>query len=146
MKYPIGIQNFPEIIQDGYVYVDKTDLVYRLVSTGKIYFLSRPRRFGKSLLLSTLESYFLGRKELFKGLAMERLEQEWNVHPVIHFSFGSGNYTKPGELENVLHGLLSREEAMYGVTERLESLGLRLSELIKAAYEKTGQKVVVLID
>lgn len=82
MKYPIGIQNFPEIIQDGYVYVDKTDLVYRLVSTGKIYFLSRPRRFGKSLLLSTLESYFLGRKELFKGLAIEQLEQEWLEYPV----------------------------------------------------------------
>ena len=146
MKFPIGIQTFEKIREDDFVYVDKTELVYDLVSTCNVVFLGRPRRFGKSLLLSTIKAYFQGKKELFKGLAMERLEQEWNVHPVIHFSFGSGNYTKPGELENVLHGLLSREEAMYGVTERLESLGLRLSELIKAAYDKTGQKVVVLID
>ena len=139
MKFPIGIQTFEKIREDDFVYVDKTELVYDLVSTCNVVCLGRPRRFGKSLLLSTIKAYFQGKKELFKGLAMERLEQEWNVHPVIHFSFGSGNYTKPGELENVLHGLLSREEAMYGVTERLESLGLRLSELIKAAYEKTGQ-------
>ena len=84
MKYPIGIQSFSQIREDGYVYVDKTALIYDLVTTGKIYFLSRPRRFGKSLLVSTLENYFLGRKELFRGLAIDSLEKEWNTYPVFH--------------------------------------------------------------
>ena len=87
MKYPIGIQTFSQLIEDGYVYVDKTDLVYQLVSRGKVYFLSRPRRFGKSLLISTLESYFLGRRDLFKGLAIDALEQEWLEYPVFKLSF-----------------------------------------------------------
>ena len=83
MKYPIGIQTFSNIIQDGYVYVDKTALVHKMVSSGTVYFLSRPRRFGKSLLVSTLKAYFQGRKELFRGLAIEQLETEWNEHPVL---------------------------------------------------------------
>ena len=87
MKYPIGIQTFEQIIQDGYVYVDKTDLIYKLVTEGKIYFLSRPRRFGKSLLISTLKNYFLGRKELFKGLAINKLETDWAEYPVFHIDF-----------------------------------------------------------
>ena len=99
MKYPIGIQSFERIIEDGYVYVDKTHLVYDLTHSGGIYFLSRPRRFGKSLLVSTLENYYLGRKELFKGLAMEKLEKEWNVHPVFHVDFNGGNFKNAGELE-----------------------------------------------
>ena len=93
MRCPIGIQTFDKIIQDGYVYVDKTDLIYELVHGGNIYFLSRPRRFGKSLLISTLENYFLGRKELFKGLAIESLEKDWLEYPVFHLSFANGNFT-----------------------------------------------------
>ena len=98
MKYPIGIQSFEQIIEDGYVYVDKTDLVYSLVKEGKIYFLSRPRCFGKSLLVSTLENYFLGRKELFKGLAIESLEKDWFVYPVFHIDF-NGRMEEPGVRE-----------------------------------------------
>ena len=92
MKYPIGIQSFSQIIEDGYVYADKTALVYDLVTTGKVYFLSRPRRFGKSLLVSTLECYFRAREELFKGLAMERLEKNWYAYPVFKIDFNGGEY------------------------------------------------------
>lgn len=90
MKYPIGIQSFDRIIEDGYVYVDKTDMVYSLAKEGSIYFLSRPRRFGKSLLVSTLKNYFLGRKELFKGLKIDSLEKDWKVYPVFHMDFNGG--------------------------------------------------------
>ena len=96
MKYPIGIQSFDQIRNEGYVYVDKTALIYQLVTTGKIYFLSRPRRFGKSLLVSTLEHYFLGHKELFKGLAMEQLEQDWFEYPVFHIDFNNADFTEAG--------------------------------------------------
>ena len=92
MKYPIGIQTFDKIINGGYVYVDKTDLVYNLVKEGNVYFLGRPRRFGKSLLVSTLENYFLGNKDLFKGLAIDSLEHEWKKYPVFHLDFNTGNY------------------------------------------------------
>ena len=107
MKYPIGIQTFSQIIQDGYVYVDKTDMVYNLANNGKIFFLSRPRRFGKSLLLSTLKSYFLGQKELFKGLKIDSLEKEWNVYPVFHLSFGKGIFSMPYELDKNLETKLN---------------------------------------
>ena len=107
MKYPIGIQTFSQIIQDGYVYVDKTDLVYSLANSGKIFFLSRPRRFGKSLLLSTLKSYFLGQKELFRGLKIDSLEKEWNVYPVFHLSFGKGIFSMPYELDKNLETKLN---------------------------------------
>lgn len=96
MKYPIGIQSFDRIINDGFVYVDKTDLVYSLVTEGSIYFLSRPRRFGKSLLVSTLKNYFLGRKELFRGLKIDALEKDWNVYPVFHIDFNGSNFMKRG--------------------------------------------------
>ena len=107
MKYPIGIQTFSQIIQDGYVYVDKTDMVYNLANNGKIFFLSRPRRFGKSLLLSTLKSYFLGQKELFRGLKIDSLEKEWNVYPVFHLSFGKGIFSMPYELDKNLETKLN---------------------------------------
>lgn len=94
MKYPIGIQSFDKIIEDGFVYVDKTALIYDLVKNGNIYFLSRPRRFGKSLLLSTLECYFKGRRELFKGLAIDKLETEWKEYPVFHMHFNGENFTQ----------------------------------------------------
>ena len=107
MKYPIGIQTFSQIVQDGYVYVDKTDLVYSLANSGKIFFLSRPRLFGKSLLLSTLKSYFLGQKELFRGLKIDSLEKEWNVYPVFHLSFGKGIFSMPYELDKNLETKLN---------------------------------------
>ena len=116
MKYPIGIQSFDRIREDGYVYVDKTALVYDLVTTGTIYFLSRPRRFGKSLLVSTLENYFLGKKELFRGLAIDSLETEWNTYPVFHLDFNGVNFMKPDALEETITNFLLDGEKRYGVT------------------------------
>ncbi len=146
MKYPIGIQSFNLIREGGYAYVDKTDLVYRLVTEGRIYFLSRPRRFGKSLLLSTLKYYFLGRKDLFKGLAIDELETEWLEYPVFHFSFASSNYTQPGTLDTVINKQLSDYEKVYGRDPELHDYALRLKDLVRAAHEKTGRRAVVLID
>ena len=146
MKYPIGIQDFEQIIQDGYVYVDKTDLVYKLVNGGKIYFLSRPRRFGKRLLLSTLKYYFLGRKDLFRGLAIEQLETEWLEYPVFHFSSATSNYTQHGTLDTVINKQLADYEKVYGKDPQLEDFGLRLKDLVKAAHLKTGRRAVVLSD
>jgi hypothetical protein len=102
MKYPIGIQTFEQIIDNGFVYVDKTDLVYKLATEGKIYFLSRPRRFGKSLLLSTLKCYFEGRNELFKGLKIDALETEWKQHPIFHIDFNGTDFSAGGSLDKVL--------------------------------------------
>ena len=102
MKYPVGIQTFGQIIEQGYVYVDKTALVYRLVTEGKIYFLSRPRRFGKSLLVSTLKAYFQGKRELFKGLAIDALETEWKDYPVFHIDFNGKDFNKPEVLEETI--------------------------------------------
>ena len=110
MKYPIGIQSFEQIIEDGYVYLDKTALVYDLVTNGKIYFLSRPRRFGKSLLVSTLKCYFEGKKELFKGLAIDKLEKEWKQYPVFHLDFNGNNFTNSGELEVILENFVASQE------------------------------------
>lgn len=107
MKYPIGIQSFDRLREDGYVYVDKTALVYRLVKEGAVYFLSRPRRFGKSLLLSTLKCYFQGRKELFKGLAIEGLETEWAEYPVFHIDFSKMSFLNPDVLEEELEKQIS---------------------------------------
>ena len=107
MKYPIGIQSFDRIIEDGYVYIDKTDMVYSLAQEGSIYFLSRPRRFGKSLLVSTLKNYFLGRKELFRGLKIDSLEKDWKVYPVFHMDFNGGNFTEKGVLEKWIGGYIS---------------------------------------
>ena len=108
--YPIGIQNFEKIRKDGYLYIDKTALIYQLVKTGSYYFLSRPRRFGKSLLLSTLEAYFQGKKELFEGLAMEKLEKEWTKHPILHFDLNISHYDAPDSLYKILNDTLSRYE------------------------------------
>lgn len=118
MKYPIGIQSFDQLIEDGYVYVDKTDLVYSLVKEGKIYFLSRPRRFGKSLLVSTLKNYFLGRKELFKGLKIDALEKDWKVYPVFHLDFNGTDFTLPGELERKLGYYISSWADQYALPEK----------------------------
>lgn len=147
MKYPIGIQTFEKIIEDGFVYVDKTALVYSLVSNGQIYFLGRPRRFGKSLLLSTLKCYFLGKKEYFKGLAIYDLEKEWKTYPVFHIDFNGPDFTRSGALENCLDGYLKEWEAEYGVTADMSlSLGDRFAKVLSAANAKTGLRCVVLVD
>lgn len=146
MIYPIGIQTFEKLRGEGYVYVDKTALIYKLSHEGSVYFLSRPRRFGKSLLLSTMEAYFQGRKELFRGLAIEKLEKKWTVHPVLHLDLNSGMYTTPEELGRVLDDSLSEWERIYGVKRQSDSCHLRFKAIIRTACEKTGQKVVVLID
>ena len=146
MLYPIGIQSFEEIRSGGYVYVDKTALIYRLTSTGKYYFLSRPRRFGKSLLVSTMEAYFSGRKELFEGLAMESLEKEWTEHPVLHLDLTGSAYTEISHLNTTIDQHLRKWESLYDVTPMSEDLSSRFKDIIDAAYRKTSQKVVILID
>ena len=146
MKYPIGIQDFKSIIADGYVYVDKTALVYEMVSTGKTYFLSRPRRFGKSLLVSTLKYYYQGEKELFKGLAIDKLEKDWKKYPVFHLDFNTGEYTQPGLLRKKISGVLSAWEQIYGICNEEEDLGTRFVNILLKAHEQTGLRAVVLID
>jgi hypothetical protein len=148
MKYPIGMQSFDQLIEDGFVYVDKTDLIYSLTHEGKIYFLSRPRRFGKSLLVSTLKNYYLGRRELFKGLAIEGLETEWAVYPVFHVDFNGSNFTEAGVLEKRLNGYVSDWEAMYGLSYDRDTLDLggRFIKVLEAAHRQTGRRCVVLID
>ena len=146
MKYPIGIQDFEKIITGGYVYVDKTALVYRLVTEGNIYFLSRPRRFGKSLLVSTLEAYFKGKKELFKGLAIDELEKEWAEYPVFHIDFNGEDFTIAGMLEKKLEKFLSNYEDVYGKCPNGQTIGARFCDVLKAAHLKTGKRAVVLID
>ena len=115
--YPVGIQNFESLRKDGYFYVDKTELMYRLVKTGRYYFLSRPRRFGKSLLISTLEAYFQGKKELFEGLAVYGLEKEWKKYPILHLDLNTQKYETPEALENVLDESLASWEELYGRNE-----------------------------
>ena len=146
MKYPIGIQDFASIIKDGYVYVDKTALVHRLATEGKIYFLSRPRRFGKSLLVSTLKYYFQGRKDLFAGLAIDALEKEWAEYPVFHLDFNGTDFTIPGRLELVIEKFLSDQEDIYGRNPNSRDTGSRFKDILKASHEKTGRRAVVLID
>ena len=148
MKYPIGIQSFDRIIEDGYVYIDKTDMVYSLAQEGSIYFLSRPRRFGKSLLVSTLKNYFLGRKELFRGLKIDSLEKDWKVYPVFHMDFNSTNFAVRGTLWQKLNGLLIDWEEQYGVTTPKEGLDLgdRFIKVLAAAHEQSGHRAVVLVD
>lgn len=145
-KLPIGIQSFEKLRTGGYLYVDKTELVYRLAKAGIPCFLSRPRRFGKSLLLSTLEAYFLGKKDLFKGLAIERLEQDWLVYPVLHLDLNAEKYDSNERLANLLESQLEAWEAEYGVTEINRSYSIRFMTVIRRAYEQTGRRVVVLVD
>ena len=144
--YPIGIQNFKEIREGGYLYIDKTELIHKLANTGKYYFLSRPRRFGKSLLVSTIEAYFLGQKDLFKGLAMEKLETEWKEYPVLHLDLNAEKYDSKEMLYGILNETLCKWEDLYGTREGETSLSLRFSGIIQRAAETTGRNVVVLID
>ena len=144
--YPIGIQGFESLREGGYYYIDKTQYIYQLATTGKVYFLSRPRRFGKSLLISTLEAYFQGKKELFSGLAIERLEKEWEEYPVLHIDLNTGKYDQPDSLDNILNDYLCKWEALYGHRESEKDLALRFKGVIERACSQTGRQVVVLID
>ena len=144
--YPIGIQTFSEIREKNYLYIDKTEYVYRMTHFAKYVFLSRPRRFGKSLLASTLHSYFSGRKDLFQGLAMERLEKEWIEYPVLHFDMSTAKHVDKEQLLQELNLKLSEYESVYGKGEEEINPNQRLMGLIKRAYEQTGRQVVVLID
>ncbi len=147
MKYPIGIQTFEQIREDDYVYVDKTDMVYSLAHEGKIYFLSRPRRFGKSLLISTLENYFLGRKELFKGLKIDALEKEWLTYPVFHVDFNGADFTEDGVLERRVRSYITKWEQEYSMkVDTGDDWGTRFCNVLAEAHRQTGRRAVVLID
>lgn len=146
MKYPIGIQSFDRIREDGFVYVDKTDMIYSLVNEGSIYFLSRPRRFGKSLLVSTLACYFQGRKELFEGLKIASLEKDWLKYPIFRIDFNGGPYTQPGVLEATLESYIANWEVEYGKNPLDTTISNRFKGILRRACEQTGQRAVVLID
>ncbi len=146
MKYPIGIQSFESLREDGYVYVDKTAQIYKLASIGHYYFLSRPRRFGKSLLISTMKAYFEGKRELFEGLAMERLERDWTKYPVLHLDLNTGKYDSKETLRKVLNNCLWEWEKIYGSEKEEDLPELRFMGIIRRAYEKTGQRAVILVD
>ena len=145
--YPVGIQTFERIRKENKLYIDKTEYVYRMTHSGGCYFfLSRPRRFGKSLLVSTFESYFSGKKELFEGLAIEKLEQKWMEYPVLHFDMSGGKHMEKEQLEDYLSNRLEAEERKWGITHSKRGVNDRLTELITTAYEISGKQVVVLID
>lgn len=146
MKYPIGIQDFEDLQRNGYAYVDKTNFVYKLADEGKYYFLSRPRRFGKSLFLSTLEAYFQGKKELFEGLAIYDLETEWKKYPIFHIDLNTANFREKDSLYTVLNDYLTTWESKYGTRESEATLALRFKGVITRAAEKEGCGVVILID
>ena len=145
--YPVGIQTFERIRKENKLYIDKTEYIYRMTHSGGCYFfLGRPRRFGKSLLVSTFESYFSGKKELFEGLAIEKLEQEWMEYPVLHFDMSGGKHMEKEQLEDYLSNRLEAEERKWGITHTKRGANDRLTELITTAYEISGKQVVVLID
>ena len=145
--YPVGIQTFEEIIKRNLLYIDKTEYVYRMThGSGKYFFLGRPRRFGKSLLVSTFESYFSGKKELFEGLVIEKLEKEWTEYPVLHFDMSGGKHMEKEQLEQYLDYILKEQEEKWGITTPPKGANNRLTELITTAYKKTSKQVVVLID
>ena len=145
-RYPVGIQTFSKIIEEGYTYVDKTSYVPALLRQGQYIFLSRPRRFGKSLLLSTLKAYFEGRRELFKGLAADSMDLDWTPSPVLRFDFNAEDFNREDGLEMLINGFLSDYEEIYGSRQTGLSVSQRFKNLIQAAHEKTGRKVVILID
>ena len=146
MKYPIGIQNFEKLCNEGYVYVDKTAKLYELADRGCYYFLGRPRRFGKSLLLSTFSAYFSGRKDLFKGLAIEGLEKEWSEYPVLYLDLNTGKYDSKQGLEEILNDTLSRWEVLYGSSPTEANFELRFKGIVERACLQSGKRVVILVD
>lgn len=146
IKFPIGIQQFEKLRREGYVYIDKTRYIHQLINTGCYYFLSRPRRFGKSLLMSTIEAFFQGKKELFKGLAIETLAQEWKEYPILHLDLNTKKYDTPEALNNVLDETLKKWENLYGKDNSEIGYERRFGGVIRRAAEKTGRNVVILID
>ena len=144
--YPVGIQNFESLRKDGFFYVDKTALMYRLVTTGRYYFLSRPRRFGKSLLISTLEAYFQGKRELFDGLAVASLEREWKRYPVIHLDLNAKKFDRPEDLIRLIDRQLLVLEEEYGKVKTDETIDDRFVSLIRNMNGRTGERVVILVD
>ncbi len=145
-KIPIGIQSFSALIREGFVYLDKTDMIYNIANTKACYFLSRPRRFGKSLTLSTLHEYFDGQKDLFVGTKMEQLEQKWETYPVLHFDFNNEEYKTSNDVKSRINYYLSQYEKIYGHDVASETIAQRFESLVKAAASQTGKKVVVLVD
>ena len=157
-KLPIGIQSFKDLREKNFLYIDKTEYLFRLVNNGKVYFLSRPRRFGKSLFLSTLAAYFLGQKELFKDLYLEKAEEEqarfeqrtaWEAYPVLYLDFNVGKYTDSGALNERLHIMLCAEESVYGISPSKEEqpfFASRFEKFLKIVYQQTGKQVVILVD
>lgn len=146
VKYPIGIQNFEKLRKEGFIYVDKTELIYRLVTTGSYYFLSRPRRFGKSLLISTLEAYFQGKKELFEDLAIGKLEKDWIQYPVLHMDLNAEKFDSLERLEQILDRHLFLWEDSWGTDARENTFSARFTGVIRRAFQQTGRPVVILID
>ena len=145
-RLPVGIQTFSNIIEGDMLYIDKTEYIWNMIHLGKYIFLSRPRRFGKSLLVSTLHAYFEGRKDLFKGLFIESVEKEWVQYPVLRFSMASGKHMEKDQLERYLLFMLAENERRFGITSDSIDPNVRLRNLITSIYEKTGKKVVILID
>ena len=142
MKYPIGIQAFDCLREEGYEYVDKTEMIYALTHQGKVYFLGRPRRFGKSLLVSTLKNYYLGKKELFKGLAIEKLETEWKTYPVFHIDFGTGTYVNADAINQVLESYLMEWEKKYQIEKTsITDYSLRFKKVLEEAHRQTGLQI-----
>ena len=144
-KYPIGVQNFTSLRENGYTYVDKSEYIEKLITRGKYYFLSRPRRFGKSLLLSTIEAYYQGRRDLFEGLAISHGDHDWQPHPVLHIAFNAHEYIRPDSLLEKFGYDFNEWEKLYGTELRGASHSERFRYFIKQAYAVTGQKLVILI-
>ena len=145
-KLPIGIQTFEKLRKENYLYVDKTELIWKMAFASNPYFLSRPRRFGKSLLLSTFEAYFEGKKELFEGLAIEKMETEWKKYPVLHLDLNAKKYETPADLIAMLNQTLEKWEIVYGNEKKDRSPEERFAYVIERAYEQAGCGVVVLVD
>ena len=146
IKYPIGIQNFQKLREENYLYVDKTSTIYHIIRDGGYYFLSRPRRFGKSLLLSTLEAYYQGKRELFRGLALDSLTDDWEPHPVLHLDLNNREYKDRDSLHKALNASLESWELLYGDEKKDRDPEERFAHIIQSACEQTGKKVVILID
>lgn len=146
IKYPVGIQNFTKMREEGFLYVDKTAYIYPLIKGNSFYFLSRPRRFGKSLLISTLEAYYQGKRELFKGLALDKLTDDWEPHPILHIDLNGREYRNRQSLVSELNAHLERWEEIYGDPKPDRSPEERFSNVIRRAFEITGKKVVILVD
>lgn len=146
MKYPIGIQNFEKIRRGGYAYVDKTASMYKMVSEGSYYFLSRPRRFGKSLMVSTLEAFFSGKRELFEGLYAGSADWDWQQYPVLHLDLNVKKYATSEDLDKILNRHLEKWEQQYDSPYADRDIEERFLHVVELAYQKTGRQVVILVD